>query len=88
MLDGKYLMMMSVINSVILSRLQNSTIPFDIRNEFMEQKQTDYSNSINQRLHCSSVIEPNNPCPCGSGKKFCECHGNNTRRNNRDRRRV
>lgn len=87
MLDGKYLMMMSVINSVILSRLQNSTIPFDIRNEFMEQKQTDYSNSINQRLHRSSVIEPNNPCPCGSGKKFCECHGSNTRRNKRDRKR-
>lgn len=87
MLDGNYLMMMSFINSVILSRLQNSTIPFDIRNEFMEQKQTDYSNSINQRLHRSSVIEPNNPCPCGSGKKFCECHGSNTRRNKRDRKR-
>lgn len=87
MLDGKYLMMMSVINSVILSRLQNSTIPFDIRNEFIEQKQTDYSNSINQRLHRSSVIEPNNPCPCGSEKKFCECHGSNTRRNKRDRKR-
>lgn len=87
MLDGKYLMMMSVINSIILSRLQNSTIPFDIRNEFIEQNQTDYSNSINQRLHRSSVIEPNNPCPCGSGKKFCECHGSNTRRNKRDRKR-
>ena len=87
MLDGKYLMMMSVINSVILSRLQNSTIPFDIRNEFIEQKQTDRSNSINQRLHRSSVIEPNNPCPCGSGKKYCECHGSNIRSNNKIKRR-
>ena len=88
LLDGKYIMMMKEIHSVILSRLQYSTIPFDIRTEFIEQKQTNYSKSINQRLHRSSVIEPNDSCPCGSGKKYCECHGSNIRSNNRIKRRC
>lgn len=87
MLDGKYIMMMKEIHSVILSRLQYSTVPFDIRNEFIEQKQTDYSKSIYQRLHRSPTIKPYDSCPCGSGKKYCECHGSNIRSNNRIKRR-
>ena len=37
MLDGKYLKMMDEINAIILSRLLNSSIPFEVRNEFIPQ---------------------------------------------------
>ena len=87
MLDGKYMMMMKEIHSIILSRLQYSTIPFDIRNEIIEQKQSDYNKPINRRLHRLSTIKPNDSCPCGSGKNYCECHGSNIRSNNRIKRR-
>lgn len=87
MLDGKYHKMMNEINSVILSRLQNSTIPFDIRNEFVKQVPDNCYKPIKQRTHRSSIIGPNNSCPCGSGKKYCECHGSDIRSNNRIKRR-
>lgn len=86
MLDNKYLMMMNEINSIILSRLHNSTIPFDIRNEFIRQEKHSYSKPIYQRL-LRSIIEPEDICPCGSGKKYCECHGGNIRSNSRIKRR-
>ena len=81
MLDGKYLMMMNEINSIILSRLQYSTIPFEIRMKEKVGKTYNDSNPNRQRLRRSSKIGPDDTCPCGSGKKYCECHGNNTRSN-------
>ena len=87
MLNGKYLKMMNEINSVIISRLENSTIPFDIRSEFIKQECNNFKKPIYQRLDRSSTIEPGNPCPCGSGKKYCECHGKNIRSSNRIKRR-
>ena len=87
MLDGKYLSMMNEINSIILSRLQYSTIPFDIRNELMQQEKLNSDEPVYHRMCRSSLVESNGPCPCGSGKKYCECHGNNIRSNNRIKRR-
>lgn len=87
MLDGKYLTMMNEINSVILSRLQYSTIPFNVRDELTLQEKRNSKESVYHRLRSSSYIEPNDPCPCGSGKNYCECHGSNIRSNNRFKRR-
>lgn len=34
-------------------------------------------------LHQFQELSPNESCPCGSGKQYCECHGRNTRKNKR-----
>lgn len=86
MLDGKYLMMMKEIHSVILSRLLNSTIPFELRNEFVKQENFNNEKPAYQTLHRSLVIKLEDFCPCGSGKKYCECHGSNIRSNRKIRR--
>lgn len=40
---------------------------------------TDYVEQINLRKQASSTkIGRNDPCPCGSGKKYKNCHGRNT----------
>lgn len=83
MLDGKYLKMMDSINSIILSRLLFSSIPFEIRNEFLEQKQIAPKRPNLQKQR--QMVKGDNSCPCGSGKKFCECHGSSIRSNNRVR---
>lgn len=79
MLDGKYLKMMKDIGAIILSRLLQSSIPFELRNEFIKQDQTLRDNPKHPKSQRSSIIIAENPCPCGSGKKYCECHGSNIR---------
>ena len=81
MLDGKYLKMMDEINAIILSRLLNSTIPFEFRNEFIQQEQASRCKPCSQLRTRSSIINDEDTCPCGSGEKFCECHGSNIRSN-------
>ena len=81
MLDGKYLKMMDEINAIILSRLLNSTIPFEVRNEFIHQEQALRCKLCRQLRTRSLIINNEDTCPCGSGEKFCECHGSNIRRN-------
>lgn len=85
MLDGKYLKMMDEIKSTILSRLQNSSIPFEVRNEFIEQEQTPHNKTTRLKRPPTTIIKADDSCPCGSGKKYCECHGSNIRSNNRVR---
>lgn len=85
MLDGKYLKMMDEINSIILSRLQNSSIPFEVKNEFIQQEQTSTCKPCRQLRTRTSIIKEDATCPCGSGKKYCECHGSNIHSNNRIR---
>lgn len=87
MLDAKYSVVMNDIYFEILSRLQYSTIPFDIRKEFIEQETSYHNKTIDQRLRHSLTIKPDACCPCGSGKKYCECHGRNIRSNNQVKRR-
>ena len=81
MLDSKYLKMMDEIESIILSRLQCSTIPFDIRTKYLDNEPPQ---NIQQRYprKIHSCINPEDDCPCGSGKKYCECHKSNIRSNN------
>lgn len=86
LLDEKYDKMMANINSQILSRLTKSTILFDTKHEdggvtFTEKKtQKEVRNN-------NPMIMSDAPCPCGSGKKYCDCHGSNNRSNDRIRRR-
>ena len=81
MLDGKYLKMMDEINAIILSRLLNSSIPFEVRNEFIQQEQMSRCKPCRQLRPRTSIIKEYDICPCGSGKIYCECHGSNIRSN-------
>lgn len=44
------------------------------------------SNQVNTEQLRNMAITKDSPCPCGSGKKYCECHGGNIR--NIRRRRI
>lgn len=74
LLDDKYDRMMNEINSIVLSRLLNSTIIFDIKSQQEESSGIDDKSSI-KPIGNHSVIAPDDPCPCGSKKKYRECHG-------------
>ena len=77
------------IHRIILRRLQHASIPFDIRNESNtneeEDEKTDSVSS--QKVYRPVNIAAGELCPCGSGKKYCECHGSNIRSNNKSKRR-
>lgn len=86
LLDAKYRQMMDDINYVILSRLKSATIPFEIRNNLLgNSKEIKVKKPRNVNLAVTIALD--DPCPCGSGKKYCECHGSNIRSNNRIKRR-
>lgn len=86
LLDAKYRQMMDDINYVILSRLKYATIPFEIRNNLLgNSKEIKVKKPRN--VNSAVAIAADDPCPCGSGKKYCECHGSNIRSNNRIKRR-
>lgn len=89
MLDNKYSKMTKDIHRIILRRLQYASIPFDVRNESNtneeEDEKTDSVSS--QKVYRPVNIAAGELCPCGSGKKYCECHGSNIRSNNKSKRR-
>lgn len=86
LLDKEYEKMMAEINQVILSRLSKSNIPFEERVQSNDLP-TASGNDVVKPVKSYKSIQAESLCPCGSGKKFCECHGNNIRRINRGRRR-
>ena len=74
LLDDKYERMMNKINAIVLSRLINSIIIFDEKSREEEpSEQNDKPSSKPATSH--TVIAPDAPCPCGSQKKYRECHG-------------
>ena len=86
-LDEKYDRMMKLIQSIIIRRLQFSTIPFELRNNVLEAD-IYIPNPVKEHSEVVAVqIDPYDDCPCASGKKFCECHGRNIRRNRKRNRR-
>lgn len=87
MLDSKYTKMMNNIHAIILSRMQFSTIPFDARNNSTNQGNETKSHATARIFRHLMPIKPDEPCPCGSGKKYSECHGSNIRCINRMRHR-
>lgn len=87
-LDAKYNKMMDDINYIILNRLKYASIPFEVRNNICEEsKQTKGEKEKPHKICRTTTIASDEPCPCGSGKKYCECHGSNIRSNNRIKRR-
>lgn len=87
-LDAKYNKMMDDINYIILNRLKYATIPFEVRNNICEEsKQTKVEKERPHKICRTTTIATDELCPCGSGKKYCECHGSNIRSNNRIKRR-
>lgn len=88
LLDTKYRQMMDDINFIILSRLKYASIPFEVRNELLDNsKERKVEKEEPRKVNPAVTIEADEPCPCGSGKKYCECHGSNIRSNNRIKRR-
>ncbi|MBO7189921.1 MAG: SEC-C domain-containing protein [Alistipes sp.] len=87
MLDDRYLKMIDEIHTIILNRLQNATMPFEVRDNhhICEDGSIDKDEKLpRERMHRTEKmrVESNAMCPCGSGKQFCECHGNSIRRSN------
>lgn len=77
LLGYKYNNMMAKANTIILNRLYSASIPFEGKDK-VKITPSEQSNEIKQGKPTVS-IESDRPCPCGSGKKFCECHGINIR---------
>lgn len=78
-LEKDYIEMKYDIDHIIISRMLNATIPVgresQIVNSFREEPKTNmFGGSIS-----TIKINPNDLCPCGSGKRFGECHGQNIR---------
>ena len=85
LLDEKYDKMMADINVQIISRLTKSTILFDTKNT--DEVSSNLKHESTKRPLKTNLVHPDSPCPCGSGKKFCECHGSNIRSGSKYRRR-
>lgn len=85
LLDDKYERMMETINVQIISRLTKSTILFDIKNT--DANSLHLKSEYRKKQLKTDRVNPDAPCPCGSGKKFCECHGCNIRRSSPRRKR-
>lgn len=88
LLDTKYRQMMDDINYIILCRLKYASIPFEVRNKLLDNsKERKVEKEKPRKVNPAVPIAADEPCPCGSGKKYCECHGSNIRSNNRIKRR-
>jgi preprotein translocase subunit SecA len=86
LLDEKYDRMMNEINTVVIDRLSNSTIIFDVKSQ--EEEPYEWRDKPSSKpVTPHSVIAPDDPCPCGSKKKYRECHGRSIHGNNIVRRR-
>lgn len=84
MLNERYDRMMSNLRKTIAGVMVSSVIIFEKRESPIEESYTKFHKKTLKQN--SSLINPDEPCPCGSGKKFCECHGNSIRRTNNRRR--
>ena len=85
-LESKYEDMMTDIRSDILNKLLDSSILFDVRSGLPDAEQSNVTEQPPQRV-ATATLHPDEPCPCGSGKRYCECHGRNIRSNSVKRRR-
>lgn len=74
-LDNKYHKMMNDINNAIISHLQYATCTFEV----IPPKPDGIAGKESKRhveREDNKIPALNDYCPCGSGKKYCECHGN------------
>ena len=82
LLNDKYRIMIENANQSIYNRLTKAILLYSPRrtDEVWDRQSTSSSPRPNM-----PQISLNTPCPCGSGKKFYECHGKDTRRIHRRR---
>lgn len=83
MLNERYDKMMSNLRKTIAGVMTSSVIIFEKRESPAEESHIKFHEKTPKRK--PSLISPDEPCPCGSGKKFCECHGYSIRRTNKRR---
>lgn len=75
-LEDKYAQMMTEIDNILISRLTNANIPVKIQAYIQEDEDIqEKNNGLPHPTKHLDKIEAEDPCPCGSGKKYCECHG-------------
>lgn len=88
-LENEYLEMKQDIDRIIISRMMNATIPVGGVGEItpIDTIQETTENNMLRKSNSNKSIMSNELCPCGSGKSFGECHGQNTLQNFRNRRR-
>lgn len=82
-LDGKFTNMLDNVNQSLVKLLLETKIIFNPRqpeNPEGEMKPRE------PRIHTPIQVSSDDPCPCGSGKNYCECHGRNTRNKVKRRR--
>ena len=88
-LEKEYSEMKYDIDCIIISRMMNATIPVGGVGEItpIDTIQEITENNMPRMANSNKSIMSNELCPCGSGKSFGECHGQNTLQNFRKRRR-
>lgn len=69
------------IYNIILSRLTHAIIPIGILQEDRQENSISINTDIEETEH--KFLQNDDICPCGSGKKYYECHGENTRNKKR-----
>ena len=79
-LEKEYSEMKHEIDCIIMSRMINATIPVGGVGEVtpIDTLQETTENNTPRIANSNKCIMSNELCPCGSGKSFGECHGQNT----------
>ena len=79
-LEKEYSEMKHEIDCIIMSRMMNATIPVGGVGEVtpIDTLQETTENNTPRMANSNKSIMSNKLCPCGSGKSFGECHGQNT----------
>ena len=79
-LEKEYSAMKYDIDCIIMSRMMNATIPVGDVGEitYIDTTQEANDNNTPRIANSNKCIISNELCPCGSGKSFGECHGQNT----------
>ena len=83
LLPQKFKKMYIKIGKIVPKRLTQSSIPVGSTTHQMDQLLT----MDIPKDHIVNTPKADDLCPCGSGKKYCECHGRDIRNKSRKRRR-
>lgn len=76
-LDKKFSLMKQSVCNELINRMLNSVIPYSQSGSVDDATPADGKDC---RCKMNRIeIPADTPCPCGSGKKYCECHGSNIR---------
>lgn len=82
-LDNKFTSMKHSVNTELVNRMLNSIIPYNQTDSKPDAVEGEKRDTIFRTE--KYILKNDQFCPCGSGKKYCECHGSNIRNNIRRR---